>query len=37
LRAGIFAEAIEQVIALVVDDIARLRSATGGAWMAKAA
>ena len=37
LRAGIFAEAIEQVIALVVDDIARLRSATGWDWMAKAA
>jgi hypothetical protein len=37
LRAGIFAEAIEQVTALVVDDIARLRSAAGWDWMAKAA
>ncbi|MGA2063476.1 MAG: hypothetical protein ABSG86_00825 [Thermoguttaceae bacterium] len=37
LRTRIFAEAIEQVIALVVDDIARLRSATGSARMAKAA
>jgi len=37
LRAGIFAEAVEQVIALVVGDLARVRSATQWTGLAKAA
>ena len=37
LRAGIFAEAIEQVIALIMVNIARVHSAAGLAWIAKAA